>query len=104
MVIFHSQFEGTPFYPENDRYWAVIEKYKVNQFYTAPTVLRSLMPFGTEPVIKYVLQALYIEIWFSFYIKNNFYFLIDIQAQHVFIAYTGKRWWANQSRSLALVL
>ncbi len=35
-----NQFEGTPFYPDNSRFWAIVEKYKVNQFYTAPTAIR----------------------------------------------------------------
>ena len=34
--------------------WAVIEKYKVKQFYTAPTAIRALMKFGEEPVKKWV--------------------------------------------------
>ncbi|XP_014261784.1 acetyl-coenzyme A synthetase [Cimex lectularius] len=51
-------FEGTPFHPDNDRFWAVIEKYKVNQFYTAPTALRALMKFGDEPVKKHNLRSL----------------------------------------------
>ncbi|GBP08678.1 Acetyl-coenzyme A synthetase [Eumeta japonica] len=49
-------FEGTPFYPDNDRYWAVIDKYKVNQFYTAPTAIRALMKFGDGPVLKHKLD------------------------------------------------
>nr|CAD7393118.1 unnamed protein product [Timema cristinae] len=51
-------FEGTPFYPDNDRYWRVIDKYKVNQFYTAPTAIRALMKFGDEPVKKNRLTSL----------------------------------------------
>uniref|UniRef100_T1GC23 Acetyl-coenzyme A synthetase n=1 Tax=Megaselia scalaris TaxID=36166 RepID=T1GC23_MEGSC len=51
-------FEGTPFYPDNDRYWDVIEKYKVSQFYTAPTAIRALMKFGEEPVLKHDLTTL----------------------------------------------
>ncbi|KAG8249114.1 Acetyl-coenzyme A synthetase, cytoplasmic [Homalodisca vitripennis] len=51
-------FEGTPFHPDNDRYWAVIEKYKVTQFYTAPTAIRALMKFGEEPVKKHNLHTL----------------------------------------------
>ncbi|XP_034232756.1 acetyl-coenzyme A synthetase [Thrips palmi] len=51
-------FEGTPFYPGNDRYWSVIDKYKVSQFYTAPTAIRSLMKFGDEPVLKHSLASL----------------------------------------------
>uniref|UniRef100_A0A6M2DYW4 Acetyl-coenzyme A synthetase n=1 Tax=Xenopsylla cheopis TaxID=163159 RepID=A0A6M2DYW4_XENCH len=51
-------FEGTPFYPDNDRYWSIIEKYKVSQFYTAPTAIRALMKFGEEPVMKHDLSTL----------------------------------------------
>ncbi len=39
-------FEGVPTYPEPDRFWKVVEKYKVTVFYTAPTVIRSLMREG----------------------------------------------------------
>ncbi|KAL0280013.1 UNVERIFIED_CONTAM: hypothetical protein PYX00_001441 [Menopon gallinae] len=53
-------FEGTPFHPGNDRYWAVVDKYKVNQFYTAPTAIRSLMKFGEDPVKKHGLDTLQI--------------------------------------------
>ncbi len=41
-------FEGVPTYPNPDRFWEVVEKYKVTQFYTAPTVIRSLMRLGDE--------------------------------------------------------
>jgi acetyl-CoA synthetase len=51
-------FEGTPFYPDNDRYWKIIDQYKVNQFYTAPTAIRSLMKFGEEPVMRHSLKTL----------------------------------------------
>lgn len=51
-------FEGTPFYPANDRFWQVIDKYRVNQFYTAPTAIRALMKFGEEPVKKHSLKSL----------------------------------------------
>ncbi|XP_004929917.2 acetyl-coenzyme A synthetase isoform X2 [Bombyx mori] len=36
-------FEGTPYFPKVDRYWSIINKYKVTQFYTAPTAIRALM-------------------------------------------------------------
>ena len=52
IIAYLLQFEGTPFYPDNSRMWAVIEKYKVKQFYTAPTAIRSLMKFGEDPVKK----------------------------------------------------
>jgi acetyl-CoA synthetase len=41
-------FEGVPSYPQPDRFWEIVEKYKVNVFYTAPTALRSLMREGDE--------------------------------------------------------
>lgn len=43
-------FEGVPTWPDAGRFWEIIEKYKVNIFYTAPTAIRSLMGFGTEPL------------------------------------------------------
>ena len=41
-------FEGIPTYPDASRFWKIIQKHKVNQFYTAPTAIRSLMGFGDE--------------------------------------------------------
>jgi acetyl-CoA synthetase len=43
-------FEGVPNYPTNSRFWEVIDKHKVEIFYTAPTALRALMRDGEEPV------------------------------------------------------
>lgn len=51
-------FEGIPTYPDAGRFWQVCEKYKVNQFYTAPTAIRSLMGFGTKVTEKYDLSNL----------------------------------------------
>jgi acetyl-CoA synthetase len=45
-------FEGVPNYPNMSRFWDVIDKLKVNIFYTAPTAIRSLMGAGEEPVKK----------------------------------------------------
>src|SRR5690242_3844093 len=45
-------FEGVPNYPSNSRFWNVIDKHKVNTFYTAPTAIRALMQGGDEPVKK----------------------------------------------------
>jgi acetyl-CoA synthetase len=45
-------FEGVPNYPTTSRFWEVIDKHKVNIFYTAPTALRSLMREGEGPVKK----------------------------------------------------
>ncbi len=41
-------FEGVPTYPEADRFWKVVDKFKVNQFYTAPTAIRAIAAKGTE--------------------------------------------------------
>uniref|UniRef100_UPI00289AA2F9 AMP-binding protein n=1 Tax=Paracoccus sp. TaxID=267 RepID=UPI00289AA2F9 len=51
-------FEGVPNFPDAGRFWAVCEKHKVNQFYTAPTAIRSLMGQGPEWVDKYDLSSL----------------------------------------------
>lgn len=51
-------FEGIPTYPDAGRFWDVVEKYKVNQFYTAPTAIRALQAFGTELIEKRDLSSL----------------------------------------------
>jgi acetyl-CoA synthetase len=51
-------FEGIPTYPDAGRFWKVIDKYKVNQFYTAPTAIRSLQAFGLDFVKPYKLDSL----------------------------------------------
>jgi acetyl-CoA synthetase len=43
-------FEGVPTYPDCSRFWQVVDKYQVNQFYTAPTAIRALMSQGDGPV------------------------------------------------------
>ena len=45
-------FEGIPNYPDTSRWWQIVDKYKVNIFYTAPTALRALMREGEGPVKK----------------------------------------------------
>jgi acetyl-CoA synthetase len=45
-------FEGVPNYPSVSRFWEVIDKHKVNIFYTAPTAIRALMSAGDDPVTK----------------------------------------------------
>ena len=51
-------FEGVPSYPDFGRFWEVVEKYKVNQFYTAPTAIRALAKQDIEFVNKYDLSSL----------------------------------------------
>ena len=45
-------FEGVPNYPDSSRWWQIVDKFKVNTFYTAPTAIRALMREGDEPVNK----------------------------------------------------
>ena len=45
-------FEGIPNYPDSSRWWQIVDKYKINIFYTAPTALRALMKEGVGPVKK----------------------------------------------------
>ncbi len=45
-------FEGVPNYPDSSRWWQIVDKYKVNIFYTAPTAIRALMREGDQPVKK----------------------------------------------------
>ena len=45
-------FEGVPNYPDHSRFWQVVDKHKVNIFYTAPTAIRALLSHGDEPVKK----------------------------------------------------
>ncbi|MDB5020367.1 MAG: acetyl-CoA synthetase [Pedobacter sp.] len=51
-------FEGIPTYPDASRFWQIVEKHKVNILYTAPTAIRSLMSFGTEPIKGHDLSSL----------------------------------------------
>ncbi|MCI5118943.1 MAG: acetate--CoA ligase, partial [Candidatus Electrothrix sp. LOE1_4_5] len=72
-------FEGVPSYPGPDRFWKIVEKFKVNIFYTAPTVIRALMREGEEPVQRYDLSSLRIlgsvgepinpEAWMWYYVN-----------------------------------
>jgi acetyl-CoA synthetase len=51
-------FEGLPTWPDYSRFWQIIDKYQVNQFYTAPTAIRALMAHGDEPVLCTSRQSL----------------------------------------------
>ncbi len=51
-------FEGIPTWPAPDRYWQIIEKYGVNEFYTSPTAIRSLLAKGEEWVDRYEMPTL----------------------------------------------
>ena len=72
-------FEGVPSYPGPDRFWEIVEKFKVNIFYTAPTVIRALMREGEEPTKRWDLSSLRIlgsvgepinpEAWMWYYVN-----------------------------------
>ncbi len=51
-------FEGVPTWPDASRFWQIVDKYKVNILYTAPTAIRSLMGFGQEPLQGHDLKSI----------------------------------------------
>ncbi|MBF0502117.1 MAG: acetate--CoA ligase [Candidatus Riflebacteria bacterium] len=51
-------YEGAPDWPERDRFWSIIEKYRVSIFYTAPTAIRTFMRWGVEHINSYDLSSL----------------------------------------------
>ena len=51
-------YEGVPNYPANDRFWAIVEKYKVSILYTAPTAIRTFMKWGGQEPAKHDLSSL----------------------------------------------
>ncbi|MFP3983017.1 MAG: acetate--CoA ligase [Desulfurivibrionaceae bacterium] len=72
-------FEGVPSYPGPDRFWRIVDKFKVSIFYTAPTVIRALMREGEEPTKRWDLSSLRIlgtvgepinpEAWMWYYVN-----------------------------------
>lgn len=72
-------FEGIPTYPDAGRFWDIVDKYKVNIIYTAPTAIRSLMTYGTKPfegkdlsslkVLGSVGEPINVEAW-NWYYEN----------------------------------
>jgi len=51
-------YEGTPDYPDKDRFWAIVERYGVTILYTAPTAIRTFMKWGTEYPARHDLSSL----------------------------------------------
>ena len=51
-------YEGVPNFPGNDRFWEIIEKYRVTKFYTAPTAIRTFMKWGADEPAKHDLSSL----------------------------------------------
>ena len=51
-------FEGVPTFPNVSRFWDIVDKFKINQFYTAPTAIRALQAHGLEPLKNNSLESL----------------------------------------------
>jgi len=51
-------YEGAPDFPEPDRFWSLVDKYKVNVFYTSPTAIRAFIKFGTDYPVRHDLSSL----------------------------------------------
>jgi acetyl-CoA synthetase len=51
-------YEGTPDFPDKDRFWSIVEKYRVTIFYTAPTAIRTFMKWGEDLPAKHDLSSL----------------------------------------------
>ncbi len=76
-------FEGIPSFPDAGRFWDIVDKYHVNIFYTAPTAIRSLMGFGTEPLkIKTCSHFVYWEQLVNPSMKKPGIGMMNISARH----------------------
>lgn len=94
-------FEGIPTYPEPDRFWEVIEKHKVTQFYTAPTAIRSLAKESVEWVDKHDLSTLKVI--------GSVGEPINEEAWHWFNDHVGKKkcpivdtWWQTETGGIMI--
>ena len=89
-------FEGVPTWPDAGRFWEIIDKFKVNIFYTAPTAIRSLMGFGLGPLQGKNLSSLEI--------LGTVGEPINEEAWHWYDEYVGKKkcpivdtWWQTET-------
>lgn len=94
-------FEGIPTYPEPDRFWEVIEKHKITQFYTAPTAIRSLAKESAEWVDKHDLSSLKVI--------GSVGEPINDEAWHWFNDHVGKKkcpivdtWWQTETGGIMI--
>ena len=94
-------FEGIPTWPDAGRFWDIVDKYKVNILYTAPTAIRSLMSYGTEPVLKHNLSSLRI--------LGTVGEPINEEAWHWYDEYVGKKkcpivdtWWQTETGGIMI--
>ncbi|MBQ0151641.1 MAG: acetate--CoA ligase, partial [Chryseobacterium sp.] len=94
-------FEGIPTYPQPDRFWEVIEKHKVTQFYTAPTAIRSLAKENSDWVDKHDLSSLRVI--------GSVGEPINEEAWHWFNDHVGKKkcpivdtWWQTETGGIMI--
>lgn len=94
-------FEGVPSYPTPSRYWNIIDKYKVTQFYTAPTAIRSLMTEDSTYVTSHDLSSLRV--------LGSVGEPINEEAWHWFNDYVGKKrcpivdtWWQTETGTIMI--
>ncbi len=94
-------FEGIPTWPDAGRFWEIVEKHKVNILYTAPTAIRSLMGFGTEPIIGKDLS--------SIQVLGSVGEPINAEAWHWYDEHIGKKqapivdtWWQTETGGIMI--
>lgn len=94
-------FEGIPTYPTPSRFWQIVEKFKVNQFYTAPTAIRSLMTHGETPFEGIDLSSLKV--------LGSVGEPINEEAWHWYHTHVGKNkcpivdtWWQTETGGIAI--
>jgi acetyl-CoA synthetase len=94
-------FEGVPSYPDPGRFWQVIDKHRVNIFYTAPTAIRSLMAAGIDHVLSYSLHSLRV--------LGSVGEPINEEAWHWFHTHVGKgrcplvdTWWQTETGGIMI--
>ncbi|WP_417429220.1 acetate--CoA ligase [Halpernia sp.] len=94
-------FEGVPTFPNPDRFWEVIEKHKITQFYTAPTAIRALAKEGYEWIEKHDLSSLRVI--------GSVGEPINDEAWHWYNDHVGKRkcpivdtWWQTETGGIMI--
>ncbi|HUQ64947.1 MAG TPA: acetate--CoA ligase [Flavitalea sp.] len=94
-------FEGIPTWPDAGRFWDIVDKYRVNILYTAPTAIRSLMSYGTDPVVNHDLGSLRI--------LGTVGEPINEEAWHWYDEYIGKKkcpivdtWWQTETGGIMI--
>jgi acetyl-CoA synthetase len=94
-------FEGIPTWPDAGRFWDIVDKHQVNILYTAPTALRSLMSYGTEPIDGHNLDSLRV--------LGSVGEPINEEAWHWFDEHIGKKrcpivdtWWQTETGGIMI--